>query len=327
MGELVRVDRLDWDEFVADFWDQRPVLVRGVDPMPFVETEVFAAAVRACEYEGGQAPNVSFTVADAQRRLDAGLPTAADGSFDGYEQRLAGQLDDRRYALIVSGFHSYDVALWDRERQFFRGLWDRVGLPLTGAITTLFHGNYDHSPVGVHKDRFATFMTGVREPKRMRFWPDRPWTEEVTTMTSYDRFRPTSFEVTVQPGDLLYWPSSYYHVGETAGSRPATSVNIGVPREEHHIRYEVEDLLMDLTPDSLVHTGAQFAIIAENIEAPARQHLDLTTRTLDPSLPPALRQALDTCRELPLAARATQISTRRWQAGGFEPVPLPNKKE
>ncbi len=155
-----------------------------------------------------------------RRPPDGALPTDEDGSFDAYDARLAARLDGRRHALVVNGFHAFDPALWSRERAFFDPLWRAVGLPLTGAITTLFHGTYEHSPVGVHKDRFATFMFGLRGRKRMRFWPRRPWDEAVSTKTDYARHTAASVYADVGPGELLYWPADYYHVGESAGSAP-----------------------------------------------------------------------------------------------------------
>ncbi|WP_432937855.1 JmjC domain-containing protein [Kribbella sp. CA-253562] len=322
MSDLATLTRLDWAEFAEHYWDERPVLIRGVQPVPFVAKEVFAAAVRAQEssYDGHRAPTAQFTVERTQQgeRLEL-LPTAADDSFERYEQRLADRLGDRGYALIVSGFHAFDRELWSREREFFAGLWAQVGLPLTGAITTMFHGNYDHSPVGVHKDRFATFMFGLRARKRMRFWAERPWREPVSTVVDYARFVPESFAVEVEPGDLLYWPAGYYHVGENCGRSPATSVNIGVPRDEHKIEYELEDLLADLDPHLLVRSGARLDRLARGITAPAR--VAAPDQVLAAELPDALQQALRACQEQSLDARADEVSRRRWSAGGFEPMP------
>lgn len=266
------------------------------------------------------APNAKVTVEQTlQADRDGLLPTEADGSFDEYERRVGARLDGRKYAVIISGFHGFDFPLWDRERRFFGGLWDEVGLPLTSAITTMFHGNYDHSPVGVHKDRFATFMFGLRERKRMRFWAERPWSESeaVSSMVDYERFLPSSFAVEVEPGDLLYWPADYYHVGENCGETPATSVNIGVPRIEHRVAYELEDLLSDLDPGSLVDDGNRLAVLAEGINAPARQRVE---QVLPEALPPALAQAL-AAHGRSLAERVKTVSLRRSTAGGLEPVP------
>lgn len=310
---------LDWTVFARRHWDRQPVLFTSVDPPPFEEREVFAAAVSATgpAHQHRLPPNVQFTIERHQQTRPGGhLPTSADGSFDGYRTRLAGRLDGRRYALVVHGFHGFHHPQWTRERDFFAGLWHRVGQPLTGGITTLFHGTYEHSPVGVHRDRFATFMFGLRGRKRMRFWPARPWTEPVTTVLDYQPYVADSFCVDVEPGQLLYWPSRYYHVGESAGDEPATSVNVGVPREEHQIDYDLDDLLLGTGRGSLPDDGLE---LLPTVEAPLC--------TPDGQPPAALELALAQLRATAEAARSPgrllSLSLRHATAGGLRPVPPP----
>ncbi|GAA4639443.1 hypothetical protein GCM10023196_101090 [Actinoallomurus vinaceus] len=308
----------DWATFAARYWDRRPVLFKAVVSAPFVEAEVFRAAVRASVPSD---TTTQFTVERLQQPEPGDLlPVDGDGSFDGYDARLTSRLDGRRYALIINGFHSFDPGLWARERAFYAGLWEQVGLPLTGAITTLFHGTYEHSPVGVHKDRFATFMFGLRGRKRMRFWPDRPWTEPVTTVLDYQPYVPESFAAEVEPGDLLYWPSRYYHVGESAGSGPATSVNVGVPREEHHADYDLQDVLVDVDAALMGdRDGARAARRLPPVDAALTAPGPDDTGRLAPGLPPALRHAVPAVPP----DRVGEVSLRRWTACGFEPVPAP----
>lgn len=304
---------LDWSSFAARFWDRQPVLFTSVDPPPFDECEVFDTAVAATEpaHPHSLPPNVQFTIERHQQNQPGGhLPETADGSFDGYRTRLANRLGGRRYALVVHGFHGFHHPQWTRERDFFTGLWEHVGQPLTGGITTLFHGTYEHSPVGVHRDRFATFMFALRGRKRMRFWPERPWTEPVTTVLDYQPYVGDSFAVDVEPGQLLYWPSRYYHVGESAGAEPATSVNVGVPREEHRIDYDLDDLLLGAGRGALPDDGLA---LLPTIDAP------MCTQ----DGPVALEMALAQLRATAEDARLLSLSLRHATAGGLRPVPPP----
>ncbi|MFJ8649399.1 JmjC domain-containing protein [Streptomyces sp. NPDC093546] len=329
-GPVAVETTFSWSVFTQRYWDRRPVLFRAVAPVPFKAADAFRAAVRAGAPEGldgRMPPNVQLTVERVQRDAPVALlPAAEDGSFDAYDTRLASRLQGRRYALVVNGFHAFDPALWHRERAFFGGLWEAVGLPLTGAITTLFHGTYEHSPVGVHKDRFATFMFGLRGRKRMRFWPRRPWDDPVSTKVDYARHTAASFAAEVGPGDLLYWPADYYHVGESAGDAPATSVNVGVPRDEHHAGYELEDLLADLDPARLAGRGGVDSLLPAP-DAPLTAPGPGAGGLLAPTLPEALTA---TARALGaygdpdrMRRRVAALSLRRWTAGGFEPVPAP----
>ncbi|MER7334172.1 MULTISPECIES: JmjC domain-containing protein [unclassified Micromonospora] len=322
-------DALDWPTFVSAYWDRRPVLYRAVRDAPYGEVDTFRAAVRAADPSRGGpvlTPNVQFTVERVQRTAPGDhLPAAGDGSFDGYEQRLAGLLGGRRYALVAHCFHAFDFGLWSRQRSFWAPLWHHVGLPYVSAITTLFHGTYEHSPVGVHRDRYATFMFVLRGRKRMRFWPARPWSEPVTTVLDYDRYRSGSFAVEVGPGDLLYWPASYYHVGESAGDEPATSVNVGVPREVSGA-VAVPDLFGDLDPLWVGDPAAGVDRLSPLPATPFAPGPGPDGR-LPATLPAGLRQATARLRGFArdggLRARTAALSVRFWTAAGFRPVPPP----
>ncbi|MGW2863122.1 JmjC domain-containing protein [Streptomyces sp. NPDC001205] len=321
--------RFDWVEFVARYWDRRPVLYKSVRPAPFQEDEVFQAALRATRAPDPHLipSHTQFAVGRFQQTAPGQwLPRAADATFRGYARRLATSAEEVRedgYALIVHAFHGFHAAQWERERAFLAGLWEQVGLPTTGAITTLFHGTYEHTPVGVHKDRFATFLFALQGRKRMRFWTHRPWTHAATTVLDYEPYLAASFTAEVEPGDLLYWPASHYHVGESVGRSMATSVNVGVPRENHRAVYDLDDLLVEHDARSLMDPDAGLA----RLSAAA-----VPLSVPDPGtvgLPPVFEQALvefETYTEASrMRDRAVVQSLRTWTAGGLRPAPPPDE--
>ncbi|MFD4594357.1 JmjC domain-containing protein [Streptomyces rubiginosohelvolus] len=305
----------DWDTFTERFWDRQPVLYKAVDAVPFAESEVFRSAVL-----GSRPPhplavpgNLQFLVRRRQQtRPHDYLPELSDGSFDGYEQRMADRLGGQRYALVVHRFHSFSHPLWDRAQRFYAGLWERVGQPTHSAGSTMFHGSYEHSPVGVHQDRFATFMFCVRGTKRMRFWAERPWSDPVHTVLDYQPYLASSFVAEVEPGDLLYWPSRYYHVGESTGDAPATSVNVGIPRREHRPYYEIKDLFRGTRP------AASAPLFTPDAAPGGRLAAELPTALADAV--DAFAARLDEDR---FADRATELALRVRTAGGFWPTEPP----
>ncbi|MFP2963295.1 JmjC domain-containing protein [Myxococcus sp. 1LA] len=324
---MARIDiqrRFDWDTFVTRYWNRRPVLYQATGVNPFTEADVFDAALGASR--GAMNPptaleartDVQFTIDQGQPvQLGPWLPRDTDGALDGYGARLADSLGTRRYALIISLLHSHGFGLWSRERAFFSELWRRVGLPLSGGITTLFHGNYEHSPVGVHLDRFTTFLFALRGRKRMRFWAKRPWDMPVTTLADYAPYLEKSFTAEVGPGDILYWPASYYHVGESASRDVATSVNVGIPVTGHQARYDVEDLLSAGLGD-----GPRGQALVPGV-------LD-GDGVLPRELPAALQWAANTLRENSRDSRTQEHIRSLWlnrrSAGGFEPLPPPARR-
>ncbi|GAA3597902.1 hypothetical protein GCM10022419_096600 [Nonomuraea rosea] len=305
----------DWDVFVARYWDRRPVLYKQAGVVPFDEAEVFEAAVL-----GSRPPHPLAVPGNAQilveRRQQTRprdyLPELTDRSLGGYERRMADRLRGQRYALVVHRFHSFSHPLWTRAQRFYAGLWERVGQPSHSVGSSMFHGSYEHSPVGVHQDRFATFMFCVRGAKRMRFWAERPWSDPVHTVLDYQPYLASSFVAEVEPGDLLYWPSRYYHVGESGGEAPATSVNVGIPRREHRPYYEIKDLFRGTVP------AASAPLFSQDAGPGGR---------LSGELPAALAGSVDAFMELlsqdRFAARATELALEVRTAGGFWPTQRP----
>lgn len=337
-GTHDEVTRLDWDELVARWWERRVVVIRGAGA-PFTLPDSFACAVAAGRRQLGRTHDLADR-RDAQFSIDGQpqavvapwLPVARDRSFAGYAARLAGALGDRRHALVISRFHGHAHAVWSAARAMFAPLWQRIGLPLTGAITTLFHGDYEATPTGVHRDRFTTMLFALAGRKRMRFWPERPWTEPVSTITRYDAYLATSFAIEVGPGDVLYWPSSYYHVGEAAGG-VATSVHIGIPIDGHRASYVVDDLVSGAGDGGQVPGTARRGRLAPRHRPLVRGALDASGRlsfSLAPRLPPPLAAALAELqrRTAPeaLATRARVLWRDRRAAGGFEPVPATRRR-
>lgn len=317
---------LDWDRFVAAHWDRRPVRIVDCGRAPFVADAVLRAASRAAGVEASPLPYAQFTLDRAQQADPRpALPRAGERDLAAYARRLADLAEGRRHAVIVNRLHGFDHALWRRERDWFAPLWARVGLPSGSAITTWFHGDYDHSPIGVHKDRFATFMFVLAGRKRMRFWAERPWREPVTTMVDYAAYRPQSFAVELGPGEALYWPASYYHVGETAGDDAATSVNVGIPRGEQHRHYDIDDLLaaVDARPERSAARIVVPAMPCIALSVDAQRDADAGTPAVWRAAAADLRRR---CASRGLAASARRVGLVRAGAGGFEPVPPPAKR-
>jgi len=323
MDDHDRLPTLDWNRFVAEYWDRRVVHIRDCGRAPFLPAAVLRAAARAATAGSSAMPYAQFTVERAQHADPRpALPRRGERDLAAYARRLADVAEGRRHALIVNRLHRFDAALWRRERDWFAPLWARTGLPSGSAITTLFHGNYEHSPIGVHKDRFATFLFVLSGRKRMRFWPRRPWREAVTTVLDYAPYLPGSFAVEVGPGEALYWPASFHHVGETVGADAATSVNVGIPREEQHRRYDVDDLL----PRDVAPGGSTARRVSVPVAACVAVATDAAC-TASVEAPPVWREAVADlrrrCGSRTLATQARRTTLVRHGAGAFEPLPPP----
>lgn len=320
MNSIAVEETLDWDVFVSLYWDRAPVLFRSPGSKPFVADEVFEAVTATTGPDGVASKAVQLT--SEGRRLpttDHATPQSDDGDFGTYVSRITERLGGDRHALVVSSFHAYGPAMWNRQRNFYAPLWQRVGIPMTTALTTLFHGNYEHSPVGVHKDRYGTFMYVLSGRKRMRMWSRRPWDHDASTIVDYEQYLDSSISAEAEAGQLLYWPSSHFHVGENIGDQPATSVNVGVPRENRRMDQETVALLADTPAAEYGDVDAYLASVLPPVEAA------MFTDGIAAEPPQALRLGLEQVVSGLTTAwegrRRHELTLNRYTAGGFQPVP------
>ena len=130
-------------------------------------------------------------------------------------------LQGRAFGFVVDDYHVHDDLVWRRVRQFLRGLHGITGLPGEEAKMTLFLGNYARTPFGLHRGRSANFMFVVDGLKRIRAWPDafsrgKP---DMTNRLDYERYNDASVVLDARPGEVIFWPASYWHIGRTPAAR------------------------------------------------------------------------------------------------------------
>ena len=162
-----------------------------------------------------------FFIEHAQVLADVAryLPRARDRSMDGYACRVTHMIGGRRFGLVIDDFQAQAPELWLRLREFLRGLYAVTGIPGEHAKATLFLGNYRSTPFGLHRGRSGNFMFVVHGRKHIRAWPDRFFRgkEDMTNRLDYGRYNGASTVLSAAPGDVIYWPSDYWHIGEDAG--------------------------------------------------------------------------------------------------------------
>ncbi|MFY2562786.1 cupin-like domain-containing protein [Corallococcus terminator] len=239
--------RAFWTRFAREHWDREPTVFPGLFPTHFPSpAEIFEALVDVgVRYRQGEAMlPVRFYVENeataegppevfAAVSLARYLPTAEDGSVDGYERRMEHQLQGRRFGLVLSNTQSHHWSHWLQMRTFLSGFHGALGVPLGGADSALFLGNYRHTPFGIHKDDLHVFYFVIQGRRRMSFWPleklasrpevaphadeglkDRPHgvtlrdAEDARQVMAQARF------LEAGAGDFMYWPASYWHRSE-----------------------------------------------------------------------------------------------------------------
>jgi 50S ribosomal protein L16 3-hydroxylase len=157
------------------------------------------------------------------------LPVVRDATLDGWAKRLTQVLSGQRFCLVLHDCQRAFQA-WVRQVPLVRALQGET-IPQGGSDIVTFIGNCRSTPFGIHKDTQHVLTFVVAGRKRFRVWPfealarrpelaDEPhgkWRALVVTprdKTDERQLRSQSQLLEGDPGDVLYWPPSTWHVAE-----------------------------------------------------------------------------------------------------------------
>ncbi|HVS81105.1 MAG TPA: cupin domain-containing protein [Pyrinomonadaceae bacterium] len=220
-----------WSHFIKHYWDKKPLAIKKPFTPPITTAEeTFEAFKKASEEfsANGSYVQYRFYKGDGSFILEGSnlkryIPNASDASIADYAERLSGKLCGERFGLILNGFQKYDSQFYLRTREFLRGLTTK--LPVRCSVKTgVLLGNYKKTPFGIHKDAVTVFLFVVEGRKRIYLWPEgyfRDWFDERRDL-DFELLRKDAISLEGKAGDLLYWPSSYWHVGESIGGLSVT---------------------------------------------------------------------------------------------------------
>ena len=124
----------------------------------------------------------------------------------------------QRFAFVLNGsFLGHEAQLWTRVRNLLHGLLVKV--PAQESLSAIFLGNYESTPFGVHKDDKSNFQFIIEGPKRMHLWMNESVRDEedLRFTHQYEKFLDDAITLEGEPGDIIYWPSSCWHIGECVG--------------------------------------------------------------------------------------------------------------
>jgi 50S ribosomal protein L16 3-hydroxylase len=222
-----------WDRFMQDGSDRSPRCLERL-PVPLAESaEVFEVVKKtsAASRQGDRRSPVRFLMEEefvlVGPMLDRYVPREEDASLEAYADRITSSINGRRFGLALNLFHVHDWRLWMRMREFGRGYAKRM--PAHYVHPAIFLGNYDRTPFGIHRDPVTAFMFVMQGRKRLHLWPPDYFKDESDPRRahSYKQLLPDALTLEGGPGDVLFWPPGYWHVGESLGGEMSMSLNIG----------------------------------------------------------------------------------------------------
>jgi hypothetical protein len=228
------LEKAFWRNFTRAYWNRRPTVIRAPFATPIVTPrEVFRGLLAARRRLRLGEPRDDLQLTIAGRRivlhLDRWLPRAKDSTVERYHARVSLNGAARDLSLLVYDFQQeLGWAFQDRLRQFLHGLYEIVGVP-PRAQAVLFLGNYRRTAFGLHRDESDVFCFVVDGKKRFRLWPGEAFrsSSEKFGPAPYGDYLKGSICLEGGPGDILFWPSSYWHVAESDG-RMGSSLSVGL---------------------------------------------------------------------------------------------------
>ena len=227
-----------------EHWGNKPGVWRAPSETRYATEEDVLGALRALytQLDGGDTIIVPRVYADARPvgfRLDEHLPREGE-SFSEWEDRLRSWANHRELGMVVSEVQSLGDRLWWSALAVARAIYEQRGMTPGGAHSEIFFGNYTSSFFRVHKDSLETLTFIVRGRKRFLVWPyevfaDRPEVFEggegaqinLDPDLDYGAHRDKAIVLEGGPGDMLFWPATYWHVAEGVDDQFVTTVTVG----------------------------------------------------------------------------------------------------
>lgn len=316
------LDAAFWDRFVSEHYEKQPGVFRGVVEEPLCTPDDLMTGLRAVAQKLTSGVNMDSTLEQGMARLYIDgrrlgpteflkfIPDVAtlDDYFGSVSNRLA---EGEQFGVVLTGFHNLATALWPRVRRFCEPLVARVGIPAAEIESAVFFGDYGLTPFGIHKDiGNAVFTFTVIGRKRFLLWP--PGYFDAQPLALYLQPDPAAYMkdaliLEVGPGDMLYWPSNWYHTAYSEEREPNASFSVGF---WHELR--LADTLKDIVGEMVTRSLGEHATVVGSWDASDR-------------LPAPLERAIEAVEA---EVRAGQLAARvraHWQArvaqGGFVHAP------
>lgn len=250
----------DWEHFMAEYWDQAPVLIKGYHKETIISEEDFFTLFKLQSEQILAGKRAGLTLYDKNRvslsgenasiRFRTGiedyLPHNKFADLRDYLNWLASVDRFNEFCVYADSPHTYKH-IWEKMKGQFREIFRHTNMSPHGMNTDLFIGNYERTNFGAHKDQLSNFMFLVFGTRRMLLWSEHTWKKVLNNpdnnklvVQNYEPFREEAIVVEMEAGDMLYWPSEYWHVGENDGT---LSGSINIDYVESDSLTEVENVI------------------------------------------------------------------------------------
>lgn len=238
-----------WDQFMAQFWERSPVLIKSARTPWWMERSFFSSTVRACfglpAFDAGVRSR-----AFVGGRLVQGWPdevfyqVPADQDFELTATALHERLGTD-FGMIFNEVTAISAPLWNALTEFAAPIVRAVGYPTSMFHAGIFCGTYAMTPFGVHIDASGGFMFHIVGRKTFHFWERERFADDprrceflrgggASLLADPHSLLDASIVAEIDGGDILYWPSSFWHVGLGVGGSPHGGLTLGFWDRRRH---------------------------------------------------------------------------------------------
>lgn len=318
-----------WNVFVESFWEQRPGVFRSPSNDVLTSPDELFSIVQAATNgwdDNGERP---FNIWIDGRGVSTDrqyYPISTDSSFGAYRQRLSSYSSSGEFTYSQNDLQVFNPHLWRRTAEYVAPLLKKIGIPSDGVELDTFFGQYRETPFGIHTDHASTFMHVLTGKKRMVVWPADYFDDKDVRIVgsplrkgleggSVAEFIADGQILEGEAGEILYWPSGYWHVSIANDDRSFSAIaNIGLFFAE-----STQSILTQMAQKALlrVHDGGnlKYSDPIPSINDSAYRHV----------LPERSLEILNDFRRIINSDAATDVITNLWyrrlSSGGFKNVP------
>lgn len=149
----------------------------------------------------------------------------------------------KKFGIIINGGEKFVEPLSQEIAIMLAPLFRITGFPREGINYSIFIGNYDKTPIGIHQDKRGEsvmhFHLGPAE-KTMYLWGEDKYNELAKTIPPSDvnSYKAHATEYSFGPGDIFFMPEGIYHIGAQNG----LSIGLTVWRYNHSNSHLLKDM-------------------------------------------------------------------------------------
>ncbi len=155
-------------------------------------------------------------------------PVLKDESFEQYHERLSGILNHGssekvRYQIAINELEALSTKFKDWLLRFYQPVLAKTGLPRGLTYTVTFVGDYKTTSFGIHFDDDHGFHVPVVGKKKMLHWDLKKYRLDEIYSSQVEE----SLATYAEPGNCMFWPPRYWHVGSSDGESLSVSIAPG----------------------------------------------------------------------------------------------------